>query len=168
MRLARSVALAAVLGLCPLSSAMAGDLRLEEYFAGHTVAVGHFGAINGVSRSFRVDLLGRSNGKVFSLREDFSYADGEKDRKTWRFTKTGPSTYRGTREDVVGDTEVTISGKTARFTYLVNLEPKGKANIVRFHDSMVVQLDGSMINNAWVTKFGFPVARTHVEFTRPE
>jgi hypothetical protein len=147
---------------------MAQDFRLEKYFAGRTVAAGHFGAINGVSRSFKVELLGRWNGKLFSLQEDFLYADGEKDRKTWRFTKTGPTTYRGTREDVVGETEVKISGQTARFTYLVNLEPKGKANIVRFHDSMVVQPDGSMINNAWVTKFGFPVARTHVVFTRPK
>jgi hypothetical protein len=31
---------------------------------------------------------------------------------------------------------------------------------------MVVQPNGSMINNAWVTKYGFPVARTHVVFTR--
>jgi hypothetical protein len=31
---------------------------------------------------------------------------------------------------------------------------------------MVVQPDGGMINNAWVTKYGFPVARTHVVFSR--
>jgi hypothetical protein len=168
MRGARIISLGILFLLGSLSAAVARDFRLEEYFAGHTVATGHFGAINGVSRSFKVDLLGRWNGKVFSLREDFRYADGKKDRKTWRFTKTGPTTYRGTREDVVGGTEVTVSGQTARFTYLVNLEPKGKANIVRFHDRMVIQPDGSMINNAWVTKFGFPVARTHVVFTRPK
>jgi Protein of unknown function (DUF3833) len=168
MRFARTLGITALLLFASLSAAAARDFRLEEYFAGNTIATGHFGAINGVSRSFKVNLLGRWNGKVFSLREDFRYADGEKDRKTWRFTKTGQTTYRGTREDVVGDTEVTISGQTAHFTYLVNLEPNGKANIVRFHDRMAVQPDGSMINDALVTKFGFPVARTHVVFTRPK
>ncbi|MET0747424.1 MAG: DUF3833 family protein [Rhizobium sp.] len=166
MRYGKTLIVAALLQLATIAGASAADLRLEDYFAGHTVAVGHFGAINGVSRDFKVNLTGTSSGKLFSLREDFRYADGEKDRKTWRFTRTGPTTYRGTREDVVGDTEVKITGQTARFTYLVNLTPNGKANIVRFHDSMVVQKDGSMINNAWVTKYGFPVARTHVVFTR--
>jgi Protein of unknown function (DUF3833) len=166
MRYGKTLIAAALIQLAAVAGASAADLRLEDYFAGHTVATGHFGAINGVSRDFKVDLTGTSSGKRFSLREDFRYADGEKDTKTWRFTRTSPTTYRGTREDVVGDTEVKISGQTARFTYLVNLMPKGKANIVRFHDSMVVQPDGSMINNAWVTKYGFPVARTHVVFSR--
>jgi hypothetical protein len=166
MRIGLALITAALLQLATTVTASAADLRLEDYFAGHTMANGHFGAINGVSRDFKVALTGTSSGKHFSLREDFRYADGEKDRKTWRFTRTGPNSYRGTREDVVGDTQVKISGQTARFTYLVNLAPKGKANIVRFHDSMVVQPDGSMINNAWVTKYGFPVARTHVVFTR--
>lgn len=166
MRYGRILIAATLLQMAAVAGASAADLRLEKYFAGHTVAKGHFGAINGVSRDFTVKLTGTSSGKTFSLREDFRYADGETDRKTWRFTRTGPDTYRGTREDVVGDTEVKITGQTARFTYLVNLSPKGKANIVRFHDSMVVQADGSMINNAWVTKYGFPVARTHVVFTR--
>jgi hypothetical protein len=166
MRFGRTILIAALLQLPALTAAFASDLRLESYFAGHTVATGHFGAINGVSRDFKVDLYGHTSGKQFSLREDFRYADGETDRKTWRFTRTGPKTYRGTREDVVGDTDVTVSGQTARFTYLVNLSPKGQPNIVRFHDSMVVQPDGRMINNAWVTKYGFPVARTHVVFAR--
>jgi hypothetical protein len=166
MRYGQTLIAATLLQLAAIASASAAELRLENYFAGHTVADGHFGAINGVSRDFKVDLTGTSSGEHFSLREDFRYADGETDHKTWRFTRTGPHTYRGTREDVVGDTEVRISGQTARFTYLVNLSPKGQANIVRFHDSMVVQADGSMINNAWVTKYGFPVARTHVVFTR--
>lgn len=166
MRYGRSLIIVALLQLAAIADASAADLRLEDYFAGHTVATGHFGAINGVSRDFKVDLTGTRSGRHFSLREDFRYADGQKDRKTWHFTRTGPNTYRGSREDVVGDTEVKIDGQTARFTYLVNLSPKGKANIVRFYDSMVVQPDGSMINNAWVTKYGFPVARTHVVFNR--
>ncbi len=166
MRITRTMGLTASIVLCSLSPAMSRDFRLEEYFAGHTVAVGHFGAINGISRSFKVDLLGRWNGKVFSLQEDFRYADGEKDRKTWRFNRTAPGVYTGTREDVVGDAKVTIDGDTARKTYLVDIAPGPKENIVRFHDTIKRQPDGSLLNTAWVSKYGFPVATVRVVFAK--
>ncbi|WP_375590099.1 DUF3833 family protein [Hoeflea alexandrii] len=144
--------------------AYAVDLRLEDFFKGKTYAYGSFGAINGTSRSFRVDLTGHVRGKVLTLREDFRYDDGERDTKTWVFTRTGPNTYSGTREDVLGETTVRLSGNTARFTYRVDLNPGGKPNIVRFHDKLVLKDDGTLRNTALVTKFLLPVARVKVNF----
>lgn len=144
--------------------AYAADLRLEDFFKGKTYAYGSFGAINGTSRSFRVDLTGHVRGKVLTLREDFRYDDGERDTKTWIFTRTGPNTYSGTREDVLGETTVRLSGNTARFTYRVDLNPGGKPNIVRFHDKLVLKDDGTLRNTALVTKFLLPVARVRVNF----
>lgn len=144
--------------------AYAADLRLEDFFKGKTYAYGSFGAINGTSRSFRVDLTGHVRGKVLTLREDFRYDDGERDTKTWIFTRTGPNTYSGTREDVLGETTVRLSGNTARFTYRVDLNPGGKPNIVRFHDKLVLKDDGTLRNTALVTKFLLPVARVKVNF----
>lgn len=144
--------------------AYAADLRLEDFFKGKTYAYGSFGAINGTSRSFRVDLTGHVRGKVLTLREDFRYDDGERDTKTWVFTRTGPNTYSGTREDVLGETTVRLSGNTARFTYRVDLNPGGKPNIVRFHDKLVLKDDGTLRNTALVTKFLLPVARVKVNF----
>ncbi|MDQ0301170.1 DUF3833 family protein [Ancylobacter polymorphus] len=149
------------------SAVQARDLVLEQYFAGRTVAEGSFSAINGVRRSFTVDLTGRWNGNVLTLVEDFHFADGEKDRKTWRFEKLGPGRYRGTREDVRGATEVTVKGDTATFSYLLDLDPGAGENLVRFHDKMVLREDGTVLNTAWVTKYGFPVALTRVTFRHP-
>lgn len=146
--------------------AQAADLRLEQFFKGKTYAYGSFSAINGLKRSFRVDLTGHVRGKVLRLREDFRYDDGERDTKTWVFTQTGPNTYSGTREDVIGQTTVHISGNVARFTYRVDLSPGGKSNIVRFFDKLVLKDDGTLRNTAWVTKFGLPVARVKVNFAR--
>ena len=148
------------------SSALAADFRLEDYFRGTTYADGQFSAINGVTRDFKVQLTGRWNGKTLTLVEDFTYADGERDRKTWRFTKTGDGRYSGTREDVIGATTVRITGNTARFNYSVYLDSKNQSNRVRFFDRMVLRRDGTVLNNALVLKFGFPVARTRVEFRR--
>jgi hypothetical protein len=142
-------------------------MHLEEVLPQITRATGSFSAINGVKRSFVVDLKTSWNGKVLTLREDFVYNDGQKDRKTWRFTKTGANTYQGTREDVIGETTLTVNGKKASFTYLVYLDPKNKANKVRFRDTMVLQDDGSVLNTANVYKYGFPVAKVQVNFEKP-
>jgi Protein of unknown function (DUF3833) len=142
-------------------------MHLEEVLPPITRATGSFSAINGVKRSFVVYLKTTWNGKVLTLREDFVYNDGEKDRKTWRFTKTGKNTYQGTREDVVGETTLTVNGKKATFTYLVNLDSKNQANRVRFRDTMILQDDGSILNTANVYKFGFPVAKVKVNFEKP-
>lgn len=149
-----------------ISGAQARDFRFEDYFVGRTTAVGSFSAINGVERSFKVNLTGKWNGRTLTLREDFVYNDGERDTKTWRFTKTGKNTYSGTREDVVGETRVWIEGDTATFSYDVYLDPKNKANLVRFHDTMKLNPDGTVLNTARVTKFFFPVAHTTVKFRR--
>ena len=97
-----------LLGLSPVA---AGDFSLEGYFAGKTSAVGSFSAIDGAKRKFTVDLRGKWNGKTLTLVEDFAYDNGERDRKTWRFEKIAKDKYRGTREDVIGETLVTISGR---------------------------------------------------------
>jgi|APEBP8051072266_1049373.scaffolds.fasta_scaffold00041_131 hypothetical protein len=162
--LAMIMTLTMMLGLAP---AAAGDFSLEGYFSGKTSAIGSFSAINGAKRTFTVDLQGKWNGKTLTLVEDFVYDNGERDRKTWRFEKIAKDKYRGTREDVIGDTLVTISGGTARFSYLVDLDPKGKGNRVRFHDTMRLKGDGTVLNKALVTKYGLPVALTRVEFQRP-
>jgi len=151
--------------LTPLS-AQAAELQLEDFFKGRTYAFGEFRAINGADRNFRVDLNGRWDGKTLTLREDFSYDDGEKDRKTWRFTKTGDNTYRGTREDVIGTTTVKITGNTARFSYTVDLDEGPEKNIVRFRDKLVLKDDGTLRNTATVFKFGVPVGRVQVNFAQ--
>jgi hypothetical protein len=148
-------------------TAAAEEFKLEEYFLGKTNATGSFSAINGVKRVFDVRLRGKFNGELLTLVEDFAYSDGEKDRKTWKFTKTGPGRYSGTREDVIGTTTVRIYGNTAKFTYLVDLDPGPGKTIVRFWDTMILSADGKTVaNRALVTKYGVPVARVKVDFTR--
>lgn len=122
--------------LAPARASEARDLKLEEFFKGRTYAYGWFGAVNGSTRRFRVVLDGRMSGKTLILREAFEYEDGEKDVKTWRFRKTGPTTYLGTREDVIGETLVTLDGPNATFAYDVDLTPKAQPTIVRFYDTL--------------------------------
>jgi hypothetical protein len=163
----RTVLATLLIALVSAAPANARELRLEDFFQGHTTAKGSYRAINGVSRSFDVALYGRWDGRTLVLREDFRYADGETDTKTWRFRKTGQNTYIGTREDVVGSTKVRINGNKAFFTYLVDLDPGKRRNIVRFRDTLTLSADGRrIVNTAKVFKGPLPVARVRVDFKR--
>lgn len=163
----RTALAGAVIGLMAAGPAAARDLRLEEFFKGRTSATGSFKAIDGTSRTFEVALHGRWDGKVLVLREDFRYADGETDTKTWRFEKTGWNTYSGTREDVIGQTRVVLAGDRAYFNYLVDLDPGEGRNVVRFYDTLQLSADGrSLTNTAIVFKGPLPVARVRVDFER--
>ena len=140
---------------------------LIRFFTGKTVADGKFAAINGVKMDFKVKLTGHWDGRRLMLVEDFTYSDGVKNRKTWRMTKTGEGRYTGTREDVVGTATVKVSGQTARFSYLVDIDEGPGQNIVRFYDTLKFAADNrTMKNTALVTKYGLPVARVRVDFQR--
>jgi hypothetical protein len=163
----RTVLATLLIALVSAAPANARELRLEDFFKGHTTAKGSYRAINGVSRKFDVVLHGRWDGRTLVLREDFRYADGERDTKTWRFRKTGQNTYIGTREDVVGNTKVRIDGNKARFSYLVDLDPGERRNLVRFRDTLTLSADGRrIVNTANVFKGPLPVARVRVDFIR--
>jgi hypothetical protein len=163
----RTVLATLLLALVSAAPANARDLRLEDFFQGQTTAKGSYRAINGVSRNFDVFLHGRWDGRTLVLREDFRYADGEKDTKTWRFRKIGQNTYIGTREDVVGQAKVRIDGNKAFFSYLVDLDPGERRNLVRFRDTLTLSADGRrIVNTANVFKGPFPVARVRVDFKR--
>lgn len=142
----------------------APEFIMEDVFPGNMIATGSFSAINGVKREFTVDVISRWNGKRLKIEERFTFDDGEKDVKTWRFTKVGPNKYIGTREDVIGTTTLTTRGNKATFNYSVYLDPKNNAQKVHFYDTMILNEDGSITNRALVTKFGLPVARVKVDF----
>lgn len=146
--------------------AAAETFTFEDYFRGRTVAYGKFSAINGVKRTFRVDLRGIWDGKTLKLIEDFKYDDGLKERKIWFFTKTAPGQYVGKRDDVKGVANVRIRGNTARYGYRLYLDAKNRKNLVRFRDKMVLQDDGTVVNTARVYKLGLPVGKVTVNFAR--
>ncbi|MEM8575306.1 MAG: DUF3833 family protein [Pseudomonadota bacterium] len=167
MSVYRTVLAIFLIAFVSAAPASARDLRLEDFFKGKTNAKGSYRAINGVSRKFDIDLHGRWDGRTLVLREDFRYANGERDTKTWRFRKTGKNTYVGTREDVVGNTKVRIKGNKAFFSYLVDLDPGERRNLVRFRDTLTLSADGRrIVNTATVFKGPIPVARVRVDFKR--
>jgi hypothetical protein len=148
------------------SAYAAPGLVLHEWFRGRTHAVGRFrNTFTGSERKLAVDLIGRWNGKVLSLFEDFFYADGERDQKTWFFERTGFGTYTGTREDVVTPAMVTTpQPDTVRFGYTADLKLPSGVQRLDFDDTLTLRADGTVFNRATVSRFFIPLGDVELVF----
>lgn len=152
--------LALVFPLAALVPAQAADkpLVLEEFFRGTLIAKGSFTSrIDGAKRGLDVVMKGTWDRKTqtLTLVEDFVFSDGEKDRKTWRFKKTGPGTYTGTREDVLGEAKVWQDGNDIRLAYKARQTTKsGSTFDVRF-DDVLKQIDAKTVLNTATVHWWF-------------
>lgn len=134
-------------------------LVLESFFAGRSEGEGVFvNSWTGSERRFHVDIIGTWNGATLTLVEDFVYVDGEKDRKTWTLRRTGPGTFAGTREDVVGEARIWTDGPVVRLAYRVKLG----GIIVDFADVLALRPDDSLLNRATVGKWGARLGRVEL------
>jgi hypothetical protein len=137
----------------------APPLAMEEFFAGTTTGEGAFvNSWTGSERRFAVTILGTWDGQELTLVEDFAYADGEKDRKTWRLRKQGPGMFTGTREDVVGEARAWSEAGQVRLEYDVALG----GWTVHFADVLALRPDGSLLNRAVVGKWGIRIGRVEL------
>ncbi len=154
-----------VAGCATVPPSPQGDVRsisLVDAFQGRTVGRGLFSVpIAGIERGFDARLLGtvRRRGGVETLTvvEDFFFDDGETDRLTWVFARTGSDSWTGVREDTVGTASVVETGDEVRLTYVADVESRGETTRLGFADVIYRRADGVVINEAVVTRFGFPI-----------
>ena len=169
---ALSAAMAAILGACstipPQGTALSEKgVMLERDFRGRSYAKGVFtNRITGSQRPFTVVLNGDWSGRRLTLREDFAYADGETDVKTWVFTRTGKASWTGTREDVVGVAEISTEGGIVRLGYDIDLPTSSGKVRLRFEDVIERNAQGVVVNRAIVSKFGLPLGDVDLTFSR--
>lgn len=171
------VSLAAVLAGTSVSRALAptpqvpaaGTLVLEDFFRGPLVAEGTFtNTRDGTSRGLKVKMHGSWDGKTLTLVEDFVFSDGERDRKTWRFTKTAEGVYSGTREDVLGTAEVRQQGDDVRLAYTAVVKTKdGSSYNIRFNDLLRLVDERTVLNTASLTAYWlFEVGKVELTIRR--
>lgn len=152
--------LALLLPVAALAPARAAEkaLVLEDFFRGTLDAKGSFTSrIDGSKRGLDVVMKGTWDRKTQTLKlvEDFVFSDGEKDRKTWYFRKTGPGTYTGTREDVLGEARIWQDGRDIRLAYSARLKTKGGSSFdVRF-DDVLTPIDARTVRNTATVHWWF-------------
>ena len=142
-------------------------IKIEEYFIGNVKAWGIFQSRSGqVKRQFTANMKGDFDGKNLILNENFSWNDGEKQKREWIIKKIDNNIYEGTAEDVIGVAKGFSYGSAFKFEYNLLIPFKGKKIKVRFDDWIFKQDEKVAINRAIVSKFGFKVGELTVFFIK--
>ncbi|MCX5567759.1 DUF3833 family protein [Kaistia nematophila] len=161
------VALALLVSSAGSGAAETGQ-TLEDAFRGQATGVGRFKSrLAGVDRGFVVTTSGRGSGGHFVLDQAFRFDNGALDRRTWRFKKTGPNTYIGTREDVVGTAKVRVDDDVIRMSYdLITRGKNGSKLQLHFEDTIRRSGRDTIVNNGVISMLGMTVGSVDVAFKR--
>lgn len=144
------------------------QLDLKTYFNGPMTAHGLFTDRAGkVKRRFVVQLVGRWQGDVGTLEEDFRYSDGQTERRVWTITALGGGRYKGTAADVVGEAKGIARGNALRWSYTLRLPVDGTTYDVQFDDWMYLMDGKVMLNKARMSKFGVHLGDVTLSFHKP-
>lgn len=142
-------------------------LDLQQYFNGRLDAHGMFQDRSGkVIKRFTVVMRCRWEGDVGTLDEEFSYADGSRQRRVWTLRKTGPGRFVGSAPDVVGEAVGVVAGNALRWTYVLALPVDGKVYHVDFDDWMFLIDQRVMLNRAAMSKFGVRLGAVTLSFDK--
>jgi hypothetical protein len=138
-------------------------ITLVSAFQGRTTGRGHFRVwLTGDERRFTARLNGTVTGpdgaRVLTVVEDFVYDDGQTDRLTWVFRETGAGRWSGKREDTVGEATVVEDNGQIRLTYTADFKSPSGVNRLGFNDILYALPDGTIVNDAVVSKAGIAVA----------
>ncbi|MGM0526527.1 MAG: DUF3833 domain-containing protein [Pseudomonadota bacterium] len=134
------------------------ELKLEEFFNGRLVAYGTVQDYSDdVIQRFRVEMVGTWDGNEGKLEEQFYYADGSTQERTWHLTKTGPNTYEGRASDVDGVAVGTTAGNALNWQYTLQVDMDGDTLALALDDWMYLIDEDNMINRTEMSKFGVPV-----------
>jgi hypothetical protein len=150
------------------SEPKAAGQTLEEAFRGRATGVGRFKSrLAGVDRGFVVTTHGRRSGGDFILDQNFRFDNGSLDRRTWRFRRTGPNTYVGTRQDVVGEARVRVEDDRIRMSYdLITRGRDGGKLKLHFEDTIRRTGRDTITNNGVISTLGMNVGSVDVTFKR--
>lgn len=142
-------------------------LDITRYFNGTLDAHGMFQDRSGeVIKRFVVVMRASWQGDSGTLDEDFSYADGSKQRRVWTLRRTGPNTFSATAADVVGTAEGVVAGNALRWKYVL-AQPIGERVInVDMEDWMFLIDDKVMLNRTTMSKFGVNLGSVTLSFTK--
>ncbi len=142
-------------------------LRIEDYFDGHVVATGQFQDTFGtVRRRFVVDINGTWDGQTLTMVEDFVYEDNSTEQRVWKMTKTGPETWSGKADGVIGTATGVARGDTFNWTYKIDLPVPDGTLRVSFNDWFWKLSDTRVYNRAYMKKYGVDIGEVQITFDK--
>jgi hypothetical protein len=128
---------------------------VEDYFHGRTRAWGVFEDRFGkVRRHITIDLVGRRDGDAIIVDEDFHYADGETEQRTWDIRQVAAGVYEGRTQEIDGIARGQMVGNAIHWKYKFNLLVGKQRRTVTFREWMEFQDGGKVLHRAYLSKWG--------------
>lgn len=141
-------------------------VTLDQAFIGRKRGTGLFRVtLTGAERRFTAKLDGHlsRNGQRLTVVEDFTYDDGEENTLTWVFDRADPGRWTGRRDDTVGTATAVEENGEVRLSYTADFAANGKVTRLGFEDVIYLRTEGTIINDAIVTRAGLPVGTVRFE-----
>jgi Protein of unknown function (DUF3833) len=140
-------------------------LDIREYLNGKVTAHGVIFNWRGeASRHFTADIVGTWQGNSGTLDETFTYSDGTTEKRIWKIEFTNDNHFTGTAGDVVGISQGMQYGNALNMKYVLAL--KDPDTHVTIDDWMYLTAQGVLINQSKILKFGLPVGKVAIAFTK--
>ena len=115
---------------------------------------------------FTVDMTGLIENDTLTLEEDFVYADGEIDKRIWKFSKFDEKSYKGLANDIIGEAVAKEQGNAFNMKYKMDLDLGFGELRVNFNDWMFRIDESTIINKATINKFGLNIATVTLFFRK--
>lgn len=137
----------------------------EQWFQGRTVGRGEFRKITGGEPDrFGMVIEGRWNGRVLTMHETF-VTEEERSSRLWTIRPLGGGRYEGRLTTGRGLAEIRREGDTVTMRYAAQA-PLTEGFTARFDQALRLRPDGTVLNVADVRKWGAPVGRSTVVFSK--
>lgn len=140
---------------------------IREYLNGNLEAWGVFINRDGsADPQFHVTMKGHWKGNEGTLDEVFTYSDGEKKTRHWKFRMVDDHHFVATAADVTGEGKGTQYGNAVNLKYTLQVPRNGKTIEVAMDDWLYRIDDTHVINRTEMRKFGFRVGELVIGFKK--
>lgn len=142
-----------------------------SFFRGEATSEGTVTTALVSTRAFTARFEGHEEGNALVLDEHFLFPEGPRLQR-WHLAKTGEGRYGGTVETQGRDgalhAPVPVEGRILGAALELSYEgyAPGGDTLLGFRHRMVMLSDGTAENRVRVSKFGLPLASSHVIFTK--
>ena len=140
-------------------------LDIRDYLNGTLTAHGMIFDWKGkASRHFTANITANWKNDVGTLDETFTYSDGTTEKRIWTIRFENDHHFSGTASDVVGVSKGTQYGNALNMKYVLALkDPKINVTI---DDWMYLTDKNVLLNQSKIYKFGVPVGKVVIAFTK--
>ena len=143
------------------------EISIKDYFNGQIDAWGFIQNRGGeVTRRFKVSMVGKWDGNVGTLSEDFAFDDGEKQTRVWTLTMLDNKRFTGTAADVIGKAEGRQDGNAINMKYVLRIPVNGSKYDIKIDDWLILLDEKRLMNISSLSKFGFNVGRLTIFFEK--